>query len=167
MFYKKMGNSLRRDVELSVIKLKINSNTPTNRNYVEKLLSMYIKLTEEKKKDISRYIDDSIIVYELMNKIKYFMYKKNISVEDLTIKNIKKIKDIQLLKDFEDNDKEYFIERAFLYTKYEKQDDDKGCGTRNTKKNPAYTKDELMDILVDKWGIFNKTTAKKKTLGEL
>ena len=162
-----MGNSLRKDVELSVIKLRIKKNNDKSKINVEKLLSLYRKLTEENKKNISRYIDDSIIIYELMNKIKYFMYKKNVSVEDLTLKRIEKIKDIELIKKLDDDDKDYFVERAFLYTKYKKQEDEKGCGTRNTKKNPAYTKDELVNIVVDKWDIFNKTTAKKKTLAEL
>jgi SNF2 family DNA or RNA helicase len=162
-----MGNSLRKDIELAVLKLKIKSNNNKDKKNVETLLSMYRKLTEDNKQNISRYIDDAIVIYELMKKIKTFMYKNNISVEDLTLNNIKKIKNIEILKDFDDNDRYYFIERAFLYTKYEKQEDEKGCGMRNTKKNPAFTKDELSYILVDKWKIFNKTTANKKTLAEL
>ena len=162
-----MGNSLRKDVELSVIKLKIKTNNEKEKKNVEKTLSMYRKLTNDNKENISRYIDDAIIIYELINKIKYFMYNKNISIEDLTLERIKKIKNVELLKELDDEDKKYFIKRAYLYTKYEKQENEKNCGSRNTKKNPAYTKDELIHILVDKWEIFNKTNANKKTLSEL
>jgi superfamily II DNA or RNA helicase len=42
----------------------------------------------------------------------------------------------------------------------------KNCGSRNSKNNPAYTKEELIQIVIKKTNM-NKTTAKSKTLAEL